>query len=62
MTRRKNNKATVDNGTARYAVVGLGSISQIAALSAFAGASENSHVAALVSGDPNKLRISREVA
>lgn len=40
----------------RYAVVGLGYISQIAVLPAFAHARENSELAALVSGDPQKLR------
>lgn len=40
----------------RYAVVGLGYISQAAMLPAFAQARENSELAALVSGDPKKLR------
>jgi predicted dehydrogenase len=40
----------------RYAVVGLGYISQIAVLPAFANAKENSQLTALVSGDPEKLR------
>ena len=40
----------------RYAVVGLGYISQIAVLPAFAHARENSELAALVSGDPKKLK------
>lgn len=40
----------------RYAVVGLGYISQIAMLPAFAGARRNSRLAALVSGDPAKLQ------
>jgi predicted dehydrogenase len=39
----------------RYAVVGLGYISQIAVLPAFAHADENSQLTALVSGDPKKL-------
>lgn len=38
----------------RYAVVGLGFISQAAILPAFAHARENSELAALVSGDPKK--------
>lgn len=38
----------------RYAVVGLGYISQAAILPAFAHARENSELAALVSGDPKK--------
>jgi predicted dehydrogenase len=37
----------------RYAVVGLGHIAQVAVLPAFAHA-ENSNLAALISGDPNK--------
>jgi glucose-fructose oxidoreductase len=45
----------------RYAVVGLGYISQIAVLPAFAHARENSELTALVSGDPKKLkRLSRK--
>lgn len=40
----------------RYAVVGLGYIAQAAVLPAFANASQNSQLAALVSGDPEKLR------
>ncbi len=40
----------------RYAVVGLGYISQIAVLPAFAHASENSELTALVSSDPEKLK------
>lgn len=40
----------------RYAVVGLGYISQIAVLPAFAHARENSEVTALVSGDQQKLK------
>jgi predicted dehydrogenase len=40
----------------RYAVVGLGYISQIAVLPAFAHAAENSELAALVSGDQKKLK------
>jgi len=39
----------------RYAVAGLGYISQAAVLPAFANANENSELAALVSGDPEKL-------
>ena len=44
------------NGKVRYAVVGLGYISQIAVLPAFAHARSNSAVTALVSGDPKKLK------
>ena len=40
----------------RYAVVGLGYISQVAILPAFEHAHENSELTALVSGDPGKLK------
>src|SRR5665213_3314839 len=40
----------------RYAVVGLGHITQAAMLPAFAHAMENSELRALVSGDPAKLQ------
>jgi predicted dehydrogenase len=40
----------------RYAVVGLGHIAQVAVLPAFARATRNSRVAALVSDDPAKLK------
>lgn len=39
----------------RYAVVGLGHISQIAVLPAFAHAKENSELTSLISSDPEKL-------
>ncbi len=39
----------------RYAVVGLGHIAQVAVLPAFGNARRNSKLAALVSGDPEKL-------
>src|SRR5205814_8231185 len=42
--------------TIRYAVVGLGHISQNAVLPAFAHARRNSRLAALVSDDPVKLK------
>src|SRR6188768_1509240 len=42
-------------GPVRYAVVGLGYISQSAVLPAFAHAKRNSVLAALVSDDPKKL-------
>jgi predicted dehydrogenase len=45
-----------DSRKIRYAVVGLGYISQVAVLPAFAHAQENSELTALVSGDPGKLR------
>ncbi|HYJ11935.1 MAG TPA: Gfo/Idh/MocA family oxidoreductase, partial [Polyangiaceae bacterium] len=38
----------------RYAVVGAGNIAQVAVLPAFAHATENSELVALVSGDPEK--------
>jgi predicted dehydrogenase len=44
------------SGTIRYAVVGLGYISQVAVLPAFANARRNSRLVALVSDDPVKLR------
>ncbi|MEK2645748.1 Gfo/Idh/MocA family protein [Bdellovibrio sp. BCCA] len=40
----------------RYAVVGLGNIAQVAVLPAFKGASANSELTALVSGDDDKLK------
>ncbi len=43
-------------GKIRYAVVGLGYISQVAMLPAFAGARRNSELVALVSGDDEKLQ------
>jgi glucose-fructose oxidoreductase len=44
------------NGKIRYAVIGLGYVSQMAMLPAFANATENSELAALVSDDEEKLR------
>src|SRR5215207_8503264 len=44
-------------GKVRYAVVGLGHIAQVAVLPAFAHASRNSALAALVSDDDSKLRV-----
>jgi len=41
----------------RYAVVGLGHIAQVAMLPAFAHATKNSKLAALVSDNPRKLRL-----
>ncbi|WP_447598223.1 Gfo/Idh/MocA family protein [Nitrospira sp. Nam80] len=40
----------------RYAIVGLGHIAQVAVLPAFAHAKKNSHLTALVSDDPIKLK------
>ena len=47
---------TTKKGQIRYAVVGLGYISQIAVLPAFAHARSNSRLTALVSGDSSKLK------
>ena len=44
----------------RYAVVGLGNIAQVAVLPAFQHASENSELVALISSDPEKLRVLSE--
>jgi predicted dehydrogenase len=44
------------NRVVRYAVVGLGHIAQVAVLPAFANASRNSRVTALVSNDATKLK------
>ena len=44
------------NGVVRYGVVGLGHIAQVAVLPAFANASRNSRLTALVSDDPTKLK------
>ena len=41
----------------RYAVIGQGAIAQMAVLPAFSHARSNSDLAALVSGDPKKLRV-----
>ncbi len=41
----------------RYAVVGVGNIAQVAVLPAFAHATENSELVALVSGDSEKLSV-----
>ncbi|MGH7131444.1 MAG: Gfo/Idh/MocA family oxidoreductase [Phycisphaerales bacterium] len=49
-------KATAPKAMVRYAVVGLGHIAQNAMLPAFAHASKNSVLAALVSDDPKKLK------
>jgi len=55
----KNGHSNGKNGhgkrKVRYAVVGLGYISQVAVLPAFAHARENSELVALVSGDAEKL-------
>src|ERR671921_120627 len=49
------NRERAPGGKVRYAVVGLGWISQAAMLPAFAHARENSALTALVSDDPKKL-------
>ncbi len=46
-----------DKNKIRYGVVGLGNIAQVAVLPAFAHAKENSELAALISSDPEKLRV-----
>jgi predicted dehydrogenase len=43
------------SGSVRYAVIGLGHIAQVAVLPAFANATENSQLTALVSDDEEKL-------
>ena len=59
MSEGKARKGTAQKGTTqkvRYAVVGLGYISQIAVLPAFSHSREHFEVTALVSGDPVKLK------
>src|SRR5579863_9237338 len=55
--RRSVSRSTKTPRKVRYAVVGLGYIAQAAVLPAFAHARENSELAALVSGDPQKLKV-----
>jgi glucose-fructose oxidoreductase len=55
MTSNHSQSRKGDTGKIRYAVVGLGYISQVALLPAFAHVQENSKLKALVSGDPMKL-------
>jgi len=55
-TAKRQRPARGANGKIRYAVVGLGYISQAALLPAFAHAKENSELTALVSSDPEKLK------
>lgn len=50
-----NAPRTGEDGVIRYAVVGLGWISQVAMLPAFAGARKQAKLTALVSDDPEKL-------
>jgi glucose-fructose oxidoreductase len=47
----------VSRAQVRYAVIGLGHIAQAAVLPAFGHASRNSMLAALVSGEPKKLKV-----
>ncbi len=49
-------RRTEKKGRIRYAVVGLGHITQVAVLPAFAHAGRNSELVALVSGNPVKLK------
>jgi predicted dehydrogenase len=46
--------AAAETRKVRYAVVGAGNIAQVAVLPAFAHATENSELVALISGDPQK--------
>lgn len=55
--RKANGNARHAKGRVRYAVVGLGYISQIAVLPAFRNARQNSTLAALVSSDAKKLKV-----
>jgi glucose-fructose oxidoreductase len=57
-TKAQENQSNKSQGARkiRYAVVGLGYISQVAILPAFVHARENSELAALVSGDPGKRK------
>src|SRR5581483_11576827 len=52
----QSSRRRVPDGKVRYAVVGLGHISQIAVLPAFRHAKKNSELTALVSSDPVKRR------
>ncbi len=56
MINSKHPKKTQRKSRVRYAVVGLGHITQVALLPAFAHAKRNSELGALVSGDAAKLR------
>lgn len=58
MSARSRSSRSGNNGQrVRYAVVGLGHIAQVAVLPAFAHARQNSSLAALVSGSPQKRRL-----
>lgn len=54
-----NSSGSFNHRKIRYAVIGLGNISQVAVLPAFAHAEDNSELVALVSGDPAKLKALR---
>jgi predicted dehydrogenase len=54
---RGNGRTSSESKAVRYAVVGLGYISQSAVLPAFNNARRNSRLAALVSDDPKKLKL-----
>jgi predicted dehydrogenase len=54
---RGNGRSSSESKAVRYAVVGLGYISQVAVLPAFNNARRNSTLAALVSDDPKKLKL-----
>src|SRR5882724_13081574 len=56
MQPKQNETKTKKKDKVRYAIVGLGYIAQIAVLPAFAHATENSELTALVSSDPKKLK------
>lgn len=56
MGRNRGTRDAAHAAKVRYAVVGTGHISQVAALPAFKGARRNSVLAALISGDPMKRR------
>lgn len=52
----RHSKPRANGAPVRYAVVGLGHIAQVAIMPAFAHATRNSKLTALVSGDPRKLK------
>lgn len=54
--RRENSRSSKPAHKIRYAVIGLGHLAQSAVLPAFGHARHNSTLAALVSGDPQKLK------
>lgn len=54
--KKKKNKSAAPQRKVRYGIVGLGHISQVAVLPAFAHAKKNSELKAFVSGDKEKLK------